>query len=180
MTAVDKMSKLDALRSIGADQVIDYTERDFTRESECYDLILDIPGNHSIADCRRAVAPSGTYVFIGHERFGGLGARWIGRAMPRFIRLLLVSRFVSQRMSPHTVKTKNPLARLVEPDRSRTDHTADRQDVPALRRTGGHPLSRRGTGRREDCRHRAERREELRQEQRRAGGARVREESAAR
>lgn len=114
VTAVDATSKLDALRSIGADQVIDYTERDFTRERERYDLILDIPGNHTIADCRRALAPSGTYVLIGHERFGGLGARWIGRAMPRFIRLLVVSPFVSQRMSPRTVTTRDPLLVLTD------------------------------------------------------------------
>jgi NADPH:quinone reductase-like Zn-dependent oxidoreductase len=109
VTAVDTASKSDALRSIGADQVIDYNERDFTREGERYDLILDIPGNHTIADCRRALTPSGTYVLIGHERFGNLGARWIGKAMPRFIRLLVVSPFVSQRLSPGADATKDPL-----------------------------------------------------------------------
>jgi NADPH:quinone reductase-like Zn-dependent oxidoreductase len=109
VTAVDSTSKVDALRSIGADQVIDYTERDFTREGTHYDLMLDVPGNRSIADCRRALAPRGTYVFIGHERFGGLGARWIGRAMPRFIRLLLASPFGSQRMLPRAVKTNDSL-----------------------------------------------------------------------
>ena len=54
VTAVDSTAKLEMLRSIGADQVLDYTQEDFTRSGERYDLILDIAGNHSWSDCRRA------------------------------------------------------------------------------------------------------------------------------
>ena len=60
VTGVDSASKLDMVRSIGADQVIDYTQEDFTRRGERYDLIFDIPGNYSLSDCRRALTPGGT------------------------------------------------------------------------------------------------------------------------
>jgi NADPH:quinone reductase-like Zn-dependent oxidoreductase len=54
VTGVDSTGKLDLLRSLGADQVIDYTQEDFTQGGERYDLIVDIPGNHSFSECRRA------------------------------------------------------------------------------------------------------------------------------
>jgi NADPH:quinone reductase-like Zn-dependent oxidoreductase len=60
VTGVDSTSKLDMLRSLGTDQVIDYTQEDFTQSGQRYDLIVDIPGNHSLSDCRRALTPKGT------------------------------------------------------------------------------------------------------------------------
>jgi len=48
VTGVDAPGKLDMLRSIGADQVVDYTQEDFTQSGECYDLILDIAGTPSM------------------------------------------------------------------------------------------------------------------------------------
>jgi NADPH:quinone reductase-like Zn-dependent oxidoreductase len=50
VTGVDSTRKLDTVRSIGADQVDDYTQEDFTQSGQRYDLILDIPGNHSPSD----------------------------------------------------------------------------------------------------------------------------------
>jgi NADPH:quinone reductase-like Zn-dependent oxidoreductase len=73
VTAVDSTEKLDMLRSLGADQVIDYTQEDFTRRDERFDLIFDIPGNHSFSDCRRVLTPEGVYVLIGHDHFGQQG-----------------------------------------------------------------------------------------------------------
>lgn len=70
VTGVDRGRKLDVIRSIGADHVIDHTREDFTRTGERYDVIVDIPGNRTIADCRRALTPKGAYVLIGHEGFG--------------------------------------------------------------------------------------------------------------
>lgn len=93
VTAVDSAGKLDMLRSIGADRVIDYTQEDFTEGSERYDLIYDVPGNHTFAECRRALTPAGRYILIGHEEFGALGARWIGRSMGHFIKMLALSPF---------------------------------------------------------------------------------------
>lgn len=62
---VDSTKKLDMLKSIGADQVIDYTQVDFTQNGERYDLILDVAGYRSIFDYKRALSPNGTYVMIG-------------------------------------------------------------------------------------------------------------------
>jgi len=65
VTGVDSTSKLDMMRSIGADQVIDYTREDFTKNGQCYDLILDFAAYHSIFDYKRALSPKGIYVMVG-------------------------------------------------------------------------------------------------------------------
>jgi NADPH:quinone reductase-like Zn-dependent oxidoreductase len=95
VTGVDSTRKLDMVQSLGADQVIDYTQEDFTQSGERYDLILDVPGNHSLSECRRALTPEGTYVLIGHDHFGVSGGRWLG-SLPRFFKLVVMSPFVSQ------------------------------------------------------------------------------------
>jgi NADPH:quinone reductase-like Zn-dependent oxidoreductase len=95
VTGVDHTGKLDLLRSLGADEVIDYTKDDFTRGQQRYDLIVDIPGNHPFAECRRALRPDGTYVLIGHDEFGRVGRGWLG-SVPRFAKLMLQSLFVRQ------------------------------------------------------------------------------------
>ncbi len=95
VTGVDHPSKIDMVRSIGTDHLIDYTQENFTQTGERYDLIFDIPGNHSLADCRRALTPKGTYVLIGHDNYGRGMCRWLG-LLPRFFKLMLLSRFVSQ------------------------------------------------------------------------------------
>jgi NADPH:quinone reductase-like Zn-dependent oxidoreductase len=65
VTCVDSKKKLDTLKSIGADHVIDYTEEDFTKKGQFYDLILDVVGTRSIFDYKRVLNPKGTYVMIG-------------------------------------------------------------------------------------------------------------------
>ena len=95
VTGVDCASKLDMLLSIGADQVIDYTQEDYTRRDERYDLIFDITGNHSFSACRRALRPTGTYVLIGHDNYGKAMRRWVG-AIPYMFKLVAMSLFVSQ------------------------------------------------------------------------------------
>jgi NADPH:quinone reductase-like Zn-dependent oxidoreductase len=64
VTGVDSTAKLDMLRSIGADQVIDYTQEDYTQNVGLYDLILDIVANRSVAENMRALSPKGIYVAI--------------------------------------------------------------------------------------------------------------------
>jgi NADPH:quinone reductase-like Zn-dependent oxidoreductase len=64
VTGVDGTEKLDLVRSIGADHVIDYTREDYTQLGRRYDRILDVAGNRSIFDCRRALKPKGRYVVI--------------------------------------------------------------------------------------------------------------------
>ncbi len=65
VTGVDSTRKLDMMRSIGADQVIDYTQEDFTKNGQRYDLILDVAAYRSIFDCKRALSPKGIYVVAG-------------------------------------------------------------------------------------------------------------------
>jgi NADPH:quinone reductase-like Zn-dependent oxidoreductase len=95
VTGVDSAAKLDLVRSLGADQVIDYGQQDFTRGDERYDLIVDIPGNHSFPECRRALTPHGIYVLVGHDLFGTVGRRVLG-SLPRFMKLMAMTPFVSQ------------------------------------------------------------------------------------
>jgi len=65
VTGVDSTRKLDMMRSIGADHVIDYTEEDFTKNEQRYDLILDFAAHHSTFDYKRALNPKGIYVMVG-------------------------------------------------------------------------------------------------------------------
>ena len=65
VTGVDSPSKLDMLRSIGADHVIDYTQEDFTKNGQGYDLILEVVASRSIFAYKRAFSPTGVYVMIG-------------------------------------------------------------------------------------------------------------------
>jgi NADPH:quinone reductase-like Zn-dependent oxidoreductase len=95
VVGVDATGKLDMLRSIGADRVVDYAQEDFTRNGERYDVILDIAGNHTWPDIRRAITPDGTYVLIGHDHYGASGHRWFG-SLGRFAKLIVISPFVSQ------------------------------------------------------------------------------------
>ncbi|PYQ07669.1 MAG: NAD(P)-dependent alcohol dehydrogenase [Acidobacteria bacterium] len=99
VTAVDGTSKLGMLRSLGADEVVDYTREDFTRRGVRYDLIFDVPGNYPFSACRRALKPDGRYVLIGHERYGASGKRVFG-LVPHFLKLMVLSRFVKQLRGP--------------------------------------------------------------------------------
>jgi NADPH:quinone reductase-like Zn-dependent oxidoreductase len=99
VTAVDSTSKLGMLRSLGADEVVDYSREDFTRRGVRYDLIFDVPGNNPFSACRRALKPDGRYVLIGHERFGASGKRVFG-LIPYFLKLIVLSRFVKQLRGP--------------------------------------------------------------------------------
>jgi NADPH:quinone reductase-like Zn-dependent oxidoreductase len=99
VTGVDSTSKLSMLRSLGADEVVDYTQEDFTRRGVHYDLIFDVPGNHPFSACKRALKPDGRYVLIGHERFGASGKRVFG-IVPSFLELIFLSRFVKQLRGP--------------------------------------------------------------------------------
>jgi len=65
VTGVDSTSKLDMMRLIGADHVIDYTGEDFTKNGQRYDLILDVMAHHSIFDYKRALSPKGIYIMVG-------------------------------------------------------------------------------------------------------------------
>jgi len=65
VTGVDSTAKLDFVRSLGADHVVDYTREDFTRTGQHYDLVLDVAAHRSVFDYRRALAPRGRYLYVG-------------------------------------------------------------------------------------------------------------------
>jgi NADPH:quinone reductase-like Zn-dependent oxidoreductase len=65
VTGVDNTAKLEFVRSLGADYVVDHTREDFTRNSRQYDLILDVAAHRSVFDVRRALAPTGRYLYVG-------------------------------------------------------------------------------------------------------------------
>lgn len=65
VTCVDSTVKLDMLKAMGADHVIDYTQEDFIKTGRSYDMILDVVGNRSILDYKRILNPAGTYVMVG-------------------------------------------------------------------------------------------------------------------
>jgi NADPH:quinone reductase-like Zn-dependent oxidoreductase len=65
VTGVDSTRKLDIMRSIGADHVIDYTQENYTKLGQRYDWILDFAAYHSILDCYRALRPGGIYAMVG-------------------------------------------------------------------------------------------------------------------
>ena len=65
VTGVDSTPKLDRMRSLGADHVLDYTQTDFTRTGQHYDLIVDVMARRALADYQRALQPGGLFVMIG-------------------------------------------------------------------------------------------------------------------
>jgi NADPH:quinone reductase-like Zn-dependent oxidoreductase len=99
VTAVCSNTKVDLVRSLGADHIIDYTRDDFARGQERYDVILDIGGNSSLSRLRRALAPKGTLVIMGGETDG----RWLGGS-DRQVRAMLLSPFTSQKMGTFICK----------------------------------------------------------------------------
>jgi NADPH:quinone reductase-like Zn-dependent oxidoreductase len=92
VTGVCSTRNLELVRSIGADEVIDYAIDDFARSGQRYDLVVDAVGNRSLRDFRRVLSRKGTLVLV-----GGGGGRWLG-PMAGPLRGAVMSRFVSQRL----------------------------------------------------------------------------------
>lgn len=98
VTGVCSNRNVEMVRSIGAHHVVDYTQDDFTRGRQRYDLMVDIIGNHSLSGCRRVLNPRGTYVMV-----GGLKGRWI-RPLDRILRAFVLFPFVSQKLVSRTAR----------------------------------------------------------------------------
>ena len=94
VTGVCSTTKTDLVRSIGADDVVDYTRDDFADGARHWDLILDTAGNRSLSHLRRALTPKGTLVIIGGEG----GGRWTGGFQRLILWAPLLSLFVRQRL----------------------------------------------------------------------------------
>jgi NADPH:quinone reductase-like Zn-dependent oxidoreductase len=117
VTAIDAAHKLDLLRSLGADEVIDHEREDVTRSERRFDLVYDVVGTHSPAQWRRVLEPSGRYVLIGHDHFGATGHGLLG-SIPRFLGLMARAVFVPQlrttRVPRDTTEFLRTLAGLAE------------------------------------------------------------------
>jgi len=128
VAGVCSTTKMDFVRSLGADHVIDYTRDDFTAGNQRYDVVLDIGGNRRLSHLRRILTPRGTLVIIGGEE----GGQWLG-GLDRSVRAVVLSLFVRQTLvmlvSTENSKDLNALRDLIE--------TA--QIAPAIDRT--YPLS---------------------------------------
>jgi NADPH:quinone reductase-like Zn-dependent oxidoreductase len=94
VTGVASTSKLDLVRSIGVDDVIDYTREDFTDGSRTWDVIVDTAGRRPLRRLRRALTRKGTLVVVG----GDGGGRWTGGFFRGMLRGPLLSPFVGQRL----------------------------------------------------------------------------------
>jgi NADPH:quinone reductase-like Zn-dependent oxidoreductase len=93
VTGVCSTAKVDLVRSIGADHVIDYAHADITDGNQRYDLVLDIGGNRPLSQLRRVLTRDGTLVIVGGEG----GGRWTG-GIDRQLRAMVLSPFVRQRL----------------------------------------------------------------------------------
>jgi NADPH:quinone reductase-like Zn-dependent oxidoreductase len=113
VTGVCSAAKVDLVRSLGADHVVDYSREDFAATGTRYDLILDIGGNASLSRLRQALTPKGRLVIVGGETSG----RWLGGS-DRQVRAMILSMFVGQKLGTFIAGVKQEdllvLAKLAE------------------------------------------------------------------
>ena len=109
VTGVAGTAQLDLVRSIGADDVIDYTREDVTDGTRHWDVILDTAGHRSLSRLRRALSRRGTLVIVGSEGRG----LWLG-GVDRQRRALRLSRFVSQRLRALSSKPRHDDLQVLE------------------------------------------------------------------
>ena len=118
VTAVCSTRNVDMVRSIGADEVVDYTREDFTKRGQAYDLILDVAASRPLSECRRVLASNGTLVLVGAP-----DGRRMGPIVARILAMIVLSRFASQKLLPFLAKNSKEdlmfLKELVEAGRIR-------------------------------------------------------------
>jgi len=93
VTGVCSTRNVEMVRSLGAGRVIDYTQEDFTKSGRRYEIMLDLVGNRSLSDCRRALTAEGTLVLAGGTDKG----RWLG-PLAGVLKAVVLSRFVRQKL----------------------------------------------------------------------------------
>ena len=139
VTGVCSTTKVDIVRSLGADHVIDYTQEDFTQSGHRYDLILVMGGNHSLSELKQVLRPGGTLVPVGTEA----GNRWVGGKA--WIQAMLLSR-LKRNLRPLTTQPNQAdlqfVTELIEAGKIRPviDKTFPLSEVPEAIRylTAGH------------------------------------------
>jgi NADPH:quinone reductase-like Zn-dependent oxidoreductase len=89
---VDHTSRLEYMRTLGADQVIDYTQEDVTELVQDIDLIVDVASTLPLSGCKQILKPEGLVVTIGHDHYGAKGRKTLG-GIPHFLGLMLRARF---------------------------------------------------------------------------------------
>jgi NADPH:quinone reductase-like Zn-dependent oxidoreductase len=102
VTGIASAGKLDLVRSLGADHVLDYHRDDFADGSRRYDLVLDIAGNPTLSRLRRALTPTGTAVITGGEEGGSFSG-----GMNRQLRAVALSPFLRQRLTMFIAKQRS-------------------------------------------------------------------------
>jgi NADPH:quinone reductase-like Zn-dependent oxidoreductase len=112
VTAVCSTRNAAQARTLGADRVIDYTRADFTRDASRYDIVVDLAGNRSLTDCRRALRPAGTLVLSGGGNSNGGN---VFGPLALFLRAQVVARFARHRiLMPSTFLSTENLVTLGE------------------------------------------------------------------
>lgn len=142
VTATTRPDNVELLRSLGADEVIDYTGVDFTRSAQRYDLVVDVGGRRPLRAMRRVLVPGGTFVQVGAAR-GGFGV--IGRLIAGMVRSRVLRQRVVVFMSRASTDDFDYLRELIEAGRLRPviertyplDQIAEAIAYAATERVGG-------------------------------------------
>ncbi len=129
VTAVCDTGHVELVRSLGAVEVVDYLQEDFTRNGRTYDAVIDAVGKQSFRHCRHSLHPGGTYVetdlgFLWHVPLLALSTRWVGSKrvrlpIPKYTKedVLLVKRLVEEGKYRAVVDRTYPLEDVVEATR---------------------------------------------------------------
>jgi len=124
VTAVDSTKKLDMLRSIGADHVIDYTQEDFTKSGEKYDVIFDVVCKNSFSGCIKSLNKKGIYLFANPTLLRGVQGRWIsmtsskkaigGTVTHKTEDLIFLKELIEEGKIKSVIDRRYPLEKIVE------------------------------------------------------------------
>jgi NADPH:quinone reductase-like Zn-dependent oxidoreductase len=127
VTAVDSTGKLDMLRSIGADQVIDYTQEDFTKIGQTYDVILDVVCKSSFSNSIRSLKQNGRYLLANPGLSHMIRGRWtpmrsgkkviFGTASHTTKDLIFLKELIEAGKIKSVIDRRYPLAQMAEAHR---------------------------------------------------------------
>jgi NADPH:quinone reductase-like Zn-dependent oxidoreductase len=129
VTAVCSAKNLELVRSLGADEVVDYTREDFTKNGRTYDVIFDAVGKHSFRRCRRSLKPGGMFIetdlgFVWHAPVLALLTKWVGDkrakigiARYRKVDILLLKELIEAGKFRAVIDRRYPLEDVIEATR---------------------------------------------------------------